>query len=153
MALKITLKPHERMIIAGAAITNGGSAANLIIENNIPILREKDILRKDDATSPARRIYFVVQIMYLDQENLTDHHQSYWKFVRDFIKAAPSSLPLIEEISRHILAGRYYKALKCSRKLIEYETTLMSRVKDVQESPRHLPENDNSIVSSVSCDR
>lgn len=141
MALKITLKPNERMIIAGAAITNGGSAANLIIENNVPILREKDILGKKDADSPARRIYFVVQIMYLDPENLAAHHQSYWDLVRDFIKAAPSSLPIIEKISRQILAGRYYKALKCSRTLIEYEDSLLARVKEVQEIRQCPPQN------------
>jgi flagellar protein FlbT len=140
MALKITLKPHERMIIAGAAITNGGSAANLVIENNVPILREKDILRKKDANSPARRIYFVVQLMYLDNENLTAHHQSYWDLVRDFIKAAPSSLPIIEKISKQILAGRYYKALKYSRTLIEYEDSLLSRVKEVREIPQCPPQ-------------
>ena len=44
MGLKITLKPGERMIIGGAVITNGGQKSNFIVENKVPILRDKDIL-------------------------------------------------------------------------------------------------------------
>jgi flagellar biosynthesis repressor protein FlbT len=127
MALKIMLKPYERMIIAGAAFTNGNVTANLIIENTVPLLREKDILKEKDAISPAKRIYFTVQMMYLDQENLPTHHKLYWDQVRAFIKAAPSALRLIDEISEYILGAHYYKALKAARKLIDYEQSIVSR--------------------------
>jgi len=40
MALKITLKPNEKMIVGGAVITNANIRnTDLIIENNVPILR------------------------------------------------------------------------------------------------------------------
>jgi flagellar protein FlbT len=44
MALKIILKPHERIILGGAVVTNGRSKSELIIENNVPLLRQKDNL-------------------------------------------------------------------------------------------------------------
>jgi len=44
MPLKITLKPNERMILDGSVITNGATMCKLTIENNVPILREKDII-------------------------------------------------------------------------------------------------------------
>jgi alpha-D-ribose 1-methylphosphonate 5-triphosphate synthase subunit PhnH len=66
MALKIQLKPHERVVIAGASICNGPTAASFLVENNAPILREKDILKEKEALSPAQKIYFVIQVMYLD---------------------------------------------------------------------------------------
>ena len=43
MGLKITLKPGERMIIGGAVITNAGTKCHFIVENTVPILRDKDI--------------------------------------------------------------------------------------------------------------
>jgi flagellar biosynthesis repressor protein FlbT len=132
MSLKITLKPHERMIIAGAAITNGNATARLTIENNVPVLREKDILTENNAVSPARRIYYIVQLMYLDQENLTDHHRIYWNFVRDFVKVSPNSMKLIDAISEHVLCTRYYQALKLIRKLIGYEQGLMTRTMEAK---------------------
>jgi flagellar protein FlbT len=129
MSLKITLKPHEKMIIGGAAIMNAGSTANLIIENNVPILRRKDIMKEEQASSPARRIYFIIQLMYLDRENLASYQGRYWDLVRDFVRAAPSSLSLINEINGHIIGGRYYSALKVARKVIKHEDCILSRGK------------------------
>ncbi len=128
MGLKITLKPGERMIIGGAVITNGMAKANFIIENTVPILREKDILSTEKANSPARRIYFAIQLMYIDAENLTVHHKSYWKLVREFLDAAPRTLGIIEQISKSILGGNYYQALKTCKKLIAYEEEIIASV-------------------------
>ncbi len=44
MALKISLKPDERIIIGGAVLQNGGARSDFVIENSVPILREKDIM-------------------------------------------------------------------------------------------------------------
>ena len=74
MTLKITLKPREKMIIGGAVLINGNPKnTDLIIENTVPVLRQKDILSEKDATSPCSRIYFVIQLMYIDEANLLTH--------------------------------------------------------------------------------
>ncbi len=121
MALKISLKPCEKMIIDGAVITNGNSRSELYIENSVPILRQKDILTEEEADSPARRIYFTIQLMYIDEENLALYHKNYWKLIKDLIQAAPTLLGIIDEINDHILNGQYYQALKLTQKIIEYE--------------------------------
>jgi flagellar protein FlbT len=129
MALKIILKPHERLIIGGAVVQNGNSKCDLLVENNVPILREKDILREQEADSPCKRIYFTIQLMYVDEKNLVEHHNTYWKLVRDVLEAAPSTLAMIEPISENILNGRYYQALKLTQKLIEYEQEAMNNAR------------------------
>jgi flagellar protein FlbT len=121
MALKITLKPGERIIIGGAVIKNGSSSTNLLVENPVPILRQRDILNREEADTPCKRIYLVVQLMYIDGTNLAAHHKIYWSLVKDLLKAAPSTLPFIDRISDLILGAKYYQALKMARKLIEYE--------------------------------
>ena len=128
MTLKITLKPHERMIIGGAVLTNGKTKADFIIENKVPVLREKDIMSETDANSPCRRIYFVIQLMYIDNQNLITHHNTYWKLVKDLVGAAPSTVVLIDEISRNILSNKYYQALKKAKKLIDYEQEVINHV-------------------------
>lgn len=129
MALKITLKANERLIIGGAVVTNGSNRSDLIIENNVPILREKNILREQDATTPCRRIYFLVQLMYLDEKNLTEHHKLYWELVREIVEAAPSTLPLIDQMNECLLSGHYYQALKLAWQLIDYEEEVTGRVR------------------------
>lgn len=128
MALKITLKPRERMIIGGAVVQNGDSKTEFFVENEVPLLREKDILGDQDADTPAKKIYFTIQLMYIDPENLVNHHNTYWQQVQELVKAAPSTLGIIDQISEQLLASRYYRALKLTQKLIECEQEIISRV-------------------------
>jgi flagellar protein FlbT len=129
MALKIRLKPKEKVIIGSAVVTNGKNNSDLVIENNIPILREKDIINEEDANTPCRRIYFVVQLMYIDEKNMADHHNTYWQLVRDVVNACPSTILFIDQISQYILSGQHYKALKIARKLVAYEQEVVKNAR------------------------
>jgi flagellar biosynthesis repressor protein FlbT len=135
MALKITLKPGERMVIGGAVLTNGNSTScDLVIENKTPILRQKDILTEEKADSPSRRVYYSIQLMYIDEANLAMYHKMYWDLVRDIVQAAPSTVALIDSISEHIFQHQYYQALKLSKRLIDYEMEAIERVSSCVES-------------------
>jgi flagellar protein FlbT len=129
MSLKLRLKPDEKIIIGGAVLQNGPKASEFIVENTVPILRQKDILAERDAVSPARRVYFVIQLLYIDRENQVDYHTRYWDLVKDILAAAPSTKPYVDRISEQIESGDFYQALKFTRKLITYEEELLSHVK------------------------
>lgn len=129
MSLKLRLKPDEKIIIGGAVLRNGPKASEFIVENTVPILRQKDIMAERDAVSPARRVYFVIQLMYIDRENQVDYHTRYWDLVKDILAAAPSTKPYADRISEQIVSGDFYQALKFTRKLITYEEELLSHVK------------------------
>ena len=128
MALKISLRPHEKIVIAGAVITNGGKRCELVIENQVPILREKDLMRETEADTPCRRIYFVVQLMYIDVENLKSHYQNHWRLVDDVLVAAPSMTVYVDRISECLVAENYYQALRRAWELIDYEKEVLNRV-------------------------
>jgi len=100
-----------------------------VLENDVPVLREKDIMTLKSADTPCKRIYFTVQLMYVDGKNLPEHHKTYWELVRQVAQAAPSQTELLQEISTNILQDRFYQALKLTKKLIEYETEVVSRVR------------------------
>ena len=140
MALKITLKPNEKMIVGGAVVTNGNARnTNLIIENNVPVLRRKDILSEKDVTSPCSRIYFIVQLMYIDEENLSTYQRTYWKLVRELLDANPKLTGYIDQMNEQILGGNYYRALKLASQLINYE----------QEVLKHVHANTDPIPESI----
>jgi flagellar biosynthesis repressor protein FlbT len=126
MALKVELKPGEKIIIGSVAIRNGDQRARFFIEGQAPILREKDILNADTADTPAKHIYFAVQLMYVEG-SIDKHHDLYFQFVQDFVKAAPSATPIIAEINNRILSGDFYKALKAAKELVAYEQKLMTQ--------------------------
>ncbi len=129
MPLRLKLKPHEKVVIGEALLTNGETTAEIYIENQVPILRQKDLLTETQADSPCKKIYFVVQLMYLSPTNLREHHQNYWNLVKPVVKASPSCLPLIDEISELILVENYYHALKKAKQLIAYEKQLIEHAK------------------------
>jgi flagellar protein FlbT len=137
MALRIELKPRERFILGGAVLRNGDARSELILENNVPILRGKNILSLEDADTPCKRIYFLIQLMYVEGGNLEGHHDTYWALVRDIVKAAPSMLDLIDTINEHLVGGRYYEALKLTRKLINEEERLTQHADPGAGLPEH----------------
>jgi flagellar biosynthesis repressor protein FlbT len=124
MALKVELKPGEKIIIGTVALRNGDSRARFFIEGQAPILRERDILSADSADSPAKLIYFAVQLMYVEG-SIEKHHDMYFRCVQDFVMAAPSATPIIMEINNRILSGDFYKALKAAKELLAYEQKLL----------------------------
>ena len=129
MALKIHLKPNEKMILGGAVIKNGDKGGTLFIENSVPILREKDIMKQEDAKTFCSGIYFVIQLMYIDNANVVGYHNTYWKLVRDLVEAVPRTIGIIDQISQCIINEDYYAALKLAKKLMEYEKEALSHVR------------------------
>src|SRR6188768_226835 len=124
MALKVELKPNERILIGESVITNCNQRSWLVIEGASPILREKDIMTPDRANTPAKRIYLAVQLMYTSRDPRA-HHDVYFALMRDIVQAAPSTWPYVESINNRILTGDLYKALKEAKNLVHYEQELL----------------------------
>ncbi len=127
MALKVELKPGEKLIVGETLITNDKQRARFFIQGDAPILREKDILLPEDASTMAQQVYLAVQVMYLKQD-ITITQKEYFDVINQILQAAPSTHELIADISAAILREDLYRALKLARKLIEYERTLISHV-------------------------
>ncbi len=125
MSLKVELKPHERLIVGNCVITNSDQRTRLFIDGKAPVLREKDILSAATADSPAKRVYFAVQLMYLD-DDIEKLRRDYFALVTDLVRAAPSTTPIIDEINNEILTGQLYKALRAAKKLIQHEQDILS---------------------------
>ena len=126
MPLSISLKPHERVIIGGAVLKNSSAstACHLTVENKVPVLRQSDILSESEADSPSKRLYFCVQLLYV--QGLTEElNQLYWDLVKDLLDAAPSTKLLLSDVSQYIVESNYYQALKAAKRLIHYEEELL----------------------------
>jgi flagellar protein FlbT len=130
MPLKLSLKPGEKFVLNGAVVQNGDRRAALILQNKASVLREKDIMQPDEAVTPARRIYFPVMMMYLDEGDAQQYYDEFVRRVTEFMSAVrhPDMLAECVEASRLVMAREYYKALMACRKLIEYEGEVLGNV-------------------------
>ena len=125
MALVIDLKPGERLLVGEAIITNDKQRTRLTIEGDAPILREKDILRAEDADTPCKQLYVMVQLMYVGRDP-KPLQEAYFALARDIQDAAPSTTAMICAINENIIGGTYFKALKDAKRLIDYERELIA---------------------------
>lgn len=127
MALVIDLKPQEKILIGEAVITNSSQRTRLHIAGDAPIIRQKDIMQEEDADTPCRRVYFMIQCMYIARKP-EDYHDRYFELVKEVQKASPSSTIFFAQINEQIIAGAYYKAMKLAQQLIEHEQELLANV-------------------------
>lgn len=124
MALVIDLKPGEKILIGSAVVTNDSQRTRLQISGDAPIMREKDVMQEQAADTPCKKIYFLVQCMYL-APNPGEYHKKYFEMVREVQTASPSSSIFFMQINEHIINGHYYKALKLAKELMAHENELL----------------------------
>lgn len=123
MALKLSLKPGEKFVINGAVLANGDRRATLVVRNKASILREKDIMREEDVTTPARRIYFPIMLMYMDEANYAQYYEEFVLRMNQFMNAisTPEAVQNCVKVSKDVMDKKYYHALMACRKLIAFE--------------------------------
>ncbi len=126
MPLKLSLKPGEKFVLNGAVVQNGDRRGVLVLQNKASVLREKDIMQESEVTTPGRRIYFPVMMMYLDENSAPKLYDEFARRLSEFMGATrnPEALADCVAASRHVMAREYYKALMSARKLVDYEETL-----------------------------
>jgi flagellar protein FlbT len=130
MPLKLSLKPGEKFVLNGAVVQNGDRRGVLILQNKASVLREKDIMQAEEAATPARRIYFPVMMMYLDEANAGRFYDEFAHRLNEFMSVIGNAAILADcvSVSRHVMSREYYKALMLCRRLIEYEDERLGNV-------------------------
>ncbi|ALG74937.1 flagellar protein [Azospirillum thiophilum] len=128
MALKLRLKPCERVVINGCVVQNENRRYTLTVSNFAQIIRGSDILQEEDAVTPVRRAYFLIQNMLLDPTAAATGGgavadamaQLYTAFTR------PDIQDRIARAMGHVGERDYYKALAALRPVMDYEGTLLA---------------------------
>jgi flagellar protein FlbT len=144
MPLKLSLKPHEKFVLNGAVLTNGDKRTSLVIQNKAALLRERDIMQRTDADTPARRIYFPIMMMYLESDASEDYYNEFALRMTEFMGAIRDRAALLTcvEISRHVMGSAYYKALVLCKKLFDFERERLCY--DTQGLSDHAADHRNS---------
>lgn len=124
MALVIDLKPGEKILIGTAVITNDSQRTRLHISGESPILREKDVMQEHEATTPCKRVYFLIQCMYMAR-NPKEYHHKYFELIREIQHAAPTMAFSFLAINEWIMQDNYYRAMREARDLIKLEEELI----------------------------
>lgn len=137
MPLKVNIKPGEKFVVNGAVMVAGNKGASLILQNEATILLGKDIMQEDEANTPARRIYFTILLMYLDDIDRKKYYPTFMRLIEDFMEATTFNevRKTLLHIVQDVNGGKYYRALKTCKALINYETEVLAYAQNRGDSP------------------
>jgi flagellar protein FlbT len=120
MPLRVELKPFERVMIGEGVIVNSDTRSSFLVEGDVPVLRERDTVTEDSATTPVRRLYYLVQVMYLKSDP-GRYIALCLDGMAELRARMPDSRDLIDAVERTIDNGTFYKALKDIKTLMRHE--------------------------------
>lgn len=127
MALKIRLAAGERIIINGALI-RAESKAEIVLMNRANFMVDRQIMRPDEANSPARRIYFSLQNTYLADTDERPQMMEFFETYADQFREATGNATVkaaIGEMRERVAQGEFYTALQIARELMQYEDSIL----------------------------
>ena len=127
----IHLKRNERLFINGAVIRLD-RRGTIELMNDAQFLLENHILQPEDATTPLRQLYFVVQTMIMDPQNA---HLTSTLFHAQVLQIAnlarnQTYLELIESVRRLVERENYFETLKLLRRSFSMEDLLIQRTEE-----------------------
>lgn len=120
--LTITLSDGEKAIINGAVVKSVGRT-RLCIENKVSILRGREVMPPDEATTDARRLYLACMLAYIDPDDRPRQHDVILDTLRALLAALPSDAAkqASMNVARDLAHADYYRALSPARDLIALE--------------------------------
>ncbi len=124
--LSIDFKSGDKIIINGAVIENLGSNSKISVHNQASVLRSKEVLSAEDCNTPAARIYFALQCAYVFPDKIGEYIKAFRDLLTEYVSACPSATEIANDILREVDAGRLYKGLKMTHKLISHEGDLLN---------------------------
>ena len=135
MTLRISLRDGEQMIVNGAVLRSVGRT-DLCVENTVTLLRGREVMRVEEATTPARRLYFACMMAYIDPDGAAAHQDQIVRFLTDLMGALESHEAKAACVSfvRKVATADFYRALADCRALIAYEDEVLGRC-DPQAAP------------------
>jgi flagellar protein FlbT len=129
MPLKIHIKSGQQIIINGAVIENAGPRnVSLVVKNEASILRSSDILTPENAVTPASRVYYALQCMYLFPGQKDKYLRQFNELIDSYVEAAPSSRETVSAIKDYTDQEQFYYALKKAQDLIKHEHEVLAHV-------------------------
>ncbi len=135
--LRITLRAGERIFVNGA-VMRVDRKTHLEFLNDVTFLLESHVMQAEDATTPLRQLYFVVQLMLIDPAGAGQtralFERSYPALMAAF--TSPAVRSGLQDVAELIARERNFEALKRLRALIPVEDEILAGAPD--EAPANL---------------
>ncbi len=119
--LRISLRDGEALIVNGALLRASGRT-ELVVENQVSLLRGREIMAEEEADTPAKQLYFACMMAYINEDSEAQRDA--------IIEPLRRLMPTLDDLAakaacvtfaHHVAVGDYYKGLIQCRALIAHE--------------------------------
>lgn len=127
--LVLKLNPRERVLINGAVIENGDRRTRLsIMTPNAHILRLRDAIHPDSATTPVRRACYAMQLLLSGDSTPQEARHQLLRRIEELSQVLrdSDSRTQLTIATRALLSGEHYQCLKALRTLLPREERLLA---------------------------
>jgi len=120
--LKLSLKPNEKIYLNGAVV-RVDRKVTLELMNDVQFLLESHVLQPEDASTPLRQLYFIVQVMLMNPQGAVGAREMFRRslplllagFHDEQIRAT------LKHVDQLVSEGHVFEALKAIRSLYALE--------------------------------
>lgn len=127
--LILKLRAHEQILVNGVVMQNGDRNARLIVKTpDAKILRLRDAIHPEEATTPVKRICYIAQLAVAGEADPGETQAQLETGIRQ-LRAALEGIDGAEALDLAAASLRdqnFYAALRALRKLIPIEEELLS---------------------------
>ena len=137
--LKISLKPNEKIYVNGAVI-RVDRKVTIELMNDVQFLLESHVIQADQASTPLRQLYFIVQIMLINPVGAAEARDMFRRSLPMLIASFDNQdiCKGLKQIDRMVGEDDIYEALKAIRALYPLERRALEDNDDIPETPRAL---------------
>lgn len=114
--LILKLRPHEQLMINGVMVENGDRKTRIrVCTEGAHILRMRDALRPEDATTPLKRAYYAAQMAVAGELTPSQAEILIEQALADY----GGGETFLDEVIAFAAAGEFYKAMRLIREAPE----------------------------------
>jgi flagellar protein FlbT len=125
--MQISLKPGERVFINGAVL-RVDRKVSIELMNDVTFLLEAHVMQPEEATTPVRQLYFILQAILMDPAGV-ENTMMVFERTHSLLRAAFENTELedgLRLIGEQVAGGRSFDALKTVRALIVMEDAMLA---------------------------
>lgn len=125
--MHISLRAGEKIYINGAVL-RADRKVSIEILNDATFLLEAHVMKVEDASTPLRQLYFIIQIMLMNPTNSLAAREMFKKSIHMTIDVSESVVLVsgLRTVKTLVDGNRIFEALKAVRSLFPIEAEILA---------------------------
>ena len=125
--IRLYIRPNEKLYINGAVV-RFDRKVSIELLNDVTFLMENHVMQAEEASTPLKQLYFVIQMLLMDPANTEAPTKLFRGMVDSLLEVAENEALRsgVAAVEAEVEAGKTFGALKILRELFPVEETVLS---------------------------